>query len=73
VATAMFLRLAFTHNFYVKDFAVVFGLLAGAGFWVWPDRVVREDLLPSTNSEVKASGPPMHTAAYWAPRKNCPG
>jgi hypothetical protein len=73
VAAAMFLRLAFTHNFYVKDFAVVFGLLAGAGFWIWPDRVVREDLSHSTDSEVKASRPLMHTAEYWAARRNCQG
>jgi hypothetical protein len=50
ISSAMFLRLAFTHNFYVKDFAIVLGLLTAAGLWIWPGRVAECPNVPGEKS-----------------------
>jgi hypothetical protein len=32
------LRLASAHNLYAKEYSLIFGLLLGAGCWIWPGR-----------------------------------
>ena len=36
LTVAMLIRLAFAHDFYVKDLGLLAGLLLGSGTWLWP-------------------------------------
>jgi hypothetical protein len=62
LAVAMFLRLLFTHVFYVKDFSAILGLLAAARLWVWRGKPVQ--MATAVRARRRQNTPPIHQRLF---------